>query len=60
MKLFGSEPRDVLAYYRSLGFELRVQNSEAAGTTALSDDELIARCPEQDERAFVNLLLSRP
>ena len=32
MALFGSEPRAILAYYRSLGFQLAVQNADVGGT----------------------------
>jgi FkbM family methyltransferase len=59
MKLFGSDPRNVLGYYRSLGFQVRVQNSDEAGTKALADDEILELCRGQRGQAFVNLLLSR-
>lgn len=59
MKLFGSEPRDVLAYYRTLDFQVRVQSSDDTGTKALTDDEILALCEGQQGQAFVNLLLSR-
>jgi FkbM family methyltransferase len=59
MKLFGSDPRNVLAYYRSLGFRVRVQNSGKAGTKTLTDDEILELCRGQRGQAFVNLLLSR-
>lgn len=54
---FGSDPRSTLDYYRSLGFELAVQNPEAAGSTPLTAGELPRTAPELGD--FVNLLLTR-
>jgi FkbM family methyltransferase len=54
---FGSDPRSTLDYYRSLGFELAVQNPEAAGSTPLTAGELPLTAPELGD--FVNLLLTR-
>lgn len=53
---FGSEPRALLAYYRSLGFRLRVQHPERRGIQDLTDDEILGEC---DAGAHVNLVLTR-
>lgn len=53
----GSEPRELLGYYRSLGFEIRVQLPDERGVVELPDDELLARAEELEH---VNLVLERP
>jgi FkbM family methyltransferase len=53
----GSDPRVLLAYYRSLGFELHVQLPDEPGAVELPDDELLARAEELEH---VNLVLQRP
>lgn len=53
----GSDPRALLGYYRSLGFELLVQLPDEKGLSELSDDELLQRA---DELEHVNLVLQRP
>ncbi|MGZ8783767.1 MAG: FkbM family methyltransferase, partial [Gaiellaceae bacterium] len=39
----GSEPRALLGWYRSLGFDLRVQLPDEKGLADLADDELLER-----------------
>jgi hypothetical protein len=56
---FGGEPRDVLAYYRSLGFELLVQQPEEPGLLPWEDDQILAHCRGKDGWDFVTLALSR-
>lgn len=53
----GSEPHELLGYYRSLGFEIRVQLPDEKGVVELPDDELLARAEELEH---VNLVLERP
>ena len=45
---FGSTERRLLEYYRSLGYEIAVQDPEVPGTSELTDDELLALCPAED------------
>jgi hypothetical protein len=52
----GSDPRGLLAWYRSLGFSLRVQLPDEKGLLDLTDDELLARAEELEH---VNLVLER-
>lgn len=52
-----SDPRALLGYYRSLGFDLRVQLPDEKGLSELSDDELLQRAKELEH---VNLVLQRP
>jgi FkbM family methyltransferase len=59
MQLFGGDPRRVLDYYRSLGFAVRVQDPDEAGTRAMTDDDILEACREKDGWAFVTLLLER-
>jgi FkbM family methyltransferase len=53
----GSDPRALLAWYRSLGFGLRVQLPDEKGLVELTDEEILARA---DELEHVNLVLERP
>jgi FkbM family methyltransferase len=56
----GWDPRDVLDYYRSLGFDLRVQDPEAPGLTPLRDRELVDECvAEKSGWGFRTLALTR-
>ncbi|MGH3071846.1 MAG: FkbM family methyltransferase [Gaiellaceae bacterium] len=52
----GSEPRELLAYYRSLGFAIRVQLPDEKGVLELGDDELLSKA---DELEHVNLVLEK-
>ena len=52
----GSDPLALLGWYRSLGFELRVQLPDEKGLVDLGDDELLARAEELEH---VNLVLER-
>ena len=53
----GSDPRALLDYYRSLGFELSLQLPDEKGVAHVSDDELLERAEELEH---VNLVLERP
>jgi len=53
----GTEPRELLTYYRSLGFQIRVQLPDEKGLLELSDEETLARAEELEH---VNLVLERP
>jgi FkbM family methyltransferase len=53
----GSEPRALVGWYRSLGFEVRVQLPDEKGLVELSDEEIVARAEELEH---VNLVLERP
>ncbi len=53
----GTEPRELLSYYRSLGFQIRVQLPDEKGLLDLSDEETLARAEELEH---VNLVLERP
>ena len=53
----GSDPQALLAYYRSLGFAIRVQLPDEKGVLDLADDELLRRAEELEH---VNLVLERP
>ena len=53
----GSEPLELLAYYRSLGFWIRVQLPDEKGLLELSDEETVSRAEELEH---VNLVLERP
>lgn len=53
----GSDPRALLHWYRSLGFEVRVQLPDEKGVLELDDDALLARAEELEH---VNLVLERP
>jgi len=53
----GTEPLELLSYYRSLGFELRVQLPDEKGLLELSDEETLAKATELEH---VNLVLQRP
>jgi len=53
----GSDLHALLAYYRSLGFTLRVQRPDQKGLVELTDDELLGRAEELEH---VNLVLERP
>lgn len=57
LREFGSDERHLLDYYRSLGFDLRVQNPEVPGVEQLSDDEILAACAGD---LHTNLILTRP
>jgi FkbM family methyltransferase len=52
----GTEPRELLTYYRSLGFQIRVQLPDEKGLLELSDEETLARAEELEH---VNLVLER-
>ena len=56
---FGSDPRALLAYYRSLGYQVRAQHPEEREVLALSDDEILAHCAGEGGTLHTNLLLSR-
>lgn len=53
----GSDPFALLGWYRSLGFELRVQLPDEKGLVELADEEILARAEELEH---VNLVLERP
>ena len=52
----GTEPLELLAYYRSLQFQIRVQLPDEKGLLELSDEEIVARAEELEH---VNLVLER-
>jgi FkbM family methyltransferase len=56
---FGSEPRALLDYYRSLGFTIRAQHPEQREVQALSDDEILAHCEGEGGTLHTNLLLTK-
>jgi FkbM family methyltransferase len=56
---FGSDPRALLDYYRSLGYTIRAQHPEQHDVLTLSDDEIIAHCAGENGTLHTNLLLSR-
>ena len=56
---FGSDPRALLDYYRSLGFTIHAQHPEQREVLALSDDEILAHCAGEGGTLHTNLLLSR-
>lgn len=56
---YGSEPRALLAYYRSLGYTIRAQHPEQRDVLDLSDDEILAHCAGEGGTLHTNLLLSR-
>jgi FkbM family methyltransferase len=53
----GSDPNSLLGWYRSLGFELRVQFPDEKGLVELADAEVVARAEDLEH---VNLVLERP
>jgi FkbM family methyltransferase len=56
---FGSDPRSLLDYYRSLGYTIRAQHSEEREVLDLTDDEILAHCAREGGTLHTNLLLSR-
>jgi FkbM family methyltransferase len=56
---FGSDPRRLLGYYRSLGYTIRAQHPEQRKVLDLSDDEILAHCAGNGGTLHTNLLLSR-
>jgi FkbM family methyltransferase len=56
---FGSEPRALLGYYRSLGYTIRAQHPEQHDVVTLSDDEILTHCAGENGTLHTNLLLSR-
>jgi FkbM family methyltransferase len=55
----GQSPPDVLAYYRSLGFAVALQDAELPGARPTDDAEIIRLCERKDGLAHVNLMLTR-
>jgi FkbM family methyltransferase len=53
----GIDPRELLTYYRSLGFKIRVQLPDEKGLLELSDEETLTRAEELEH---VNVVLERP
>jgi len=56
---FGSDPRALLDYYRSLGFGVRALHPEEKDVKELSDDEILAHCAGDGGTLHTNLMLSR-
>ena len=54
---FGSDLKSLLGYYRSLGFEIRVQLPDEKGLLDLTDAEIFAHCAAGDGDGHVNLVL---
>jgi FkbM family methyltransferase len=59
IRLAGDDATSVLAYYRSLGLEIRVQHPDEVGTLELDDAEILRYCAGKEGEAFTNLILSR-
>jgi hypothetical protein len=59
IRLAGDDAASVLAYYRSLGLEIRVQHSDEVGILELDDAEILRYCEAKEGQAFTNLVLSR-
>jgi FkbM family methyltransferase len=57
---FGSDPRALLAYYRSLGYTIRTQHPEQREVLDLDDDAILAHCAGNGGTLHTNLLHSRP
>jgi FkbM family methyltransferase len=53
------DEREVLAYYRSLGYRLRVQNPEHPGVEELDDDQILEYCSALGGTLHTNLVLSQ-
>lgn len=56
---FGSEPRALLDYYRSLGFAIRALHPEEKDVRELDDDEILAHCAGEGGTLHTNLMLTR-
>jgi FkbM family methyltransferase len=56
---YGSDADDLLAYYRSLAFAIEVQYPDAPFPRPLDRDELLYRCPTDDDCQSATLVLSR-
>ena len=56
---FGSDPRALLDFYRSLGYTIRAQHPEQRDVLDLSDDEILAHCAGEGGTLHTNLILSR-
>ncbi len=59
MKPLGTTPQELLAYYRSFGFEVRGSDPEAPGDPAWTDEELLAFCRAKDGTGHATLVLTR-
>lgn len=59
IRLAGAEAASVLAFYRSLGFEIRAQRPDDEGLHELADAEILRYCDADDGQAFTNLILAR-
>ena len=58
-RALGKDERATLAFYRSLGYRVRVQHPEEPGVTDLTDDEIIQYCSANEEQLHTNLVLTR-
>jgi hypothetical protein len=59
LRAFGSDDRQLLDFYRSLGFSIAVQHSNEHGLLHLTDDEILESCMPEHGRLHTNLVLSR-
>ena len=59
LRAFGSEDRQLLDFYRSLGFSIAVQHSNEHGLLQLTDDEILESCLPEHGRLHTNLVLTR-
>jgi FkbM family methyltransferase len=60
LRALGHDEREVLDYYRSLGYQVQVQNPEQPGIEDLSDDQILEYCSQLDGVLHTNLVLTRP
>jgi FkbM family methyltransferase len=57
IRAYGSDERRVLAYYRTLGFELALQDDDVPATKAVDDATILNLCEKKNGEKHVNLLL---
>jgi hypothetical protein len=59
LRALGRDERRALDFYRSLGYQLRVQNPEEPGIEEWADDEILAHCSKNEGELHTNLVLTR-
>jgi hypothetical protein len=59
MARFGSDVREVLPYYRSLGYGVRAHHRDHDRPVELADDEILGLCDEWDGFGHADLVLRR-
>ena len=59
LRALGRDEHGALAYYRSLGYRLRVQDPEQPGVAEWTDEQILEHCAGHDGTLHTNLVLTR-